>query len=64
MKYAIAIEPGTKKTAWGMTVPDLPGCFSAGDTLDKAMGNAREAIEAWIDAVIVDGEAILEPTAL
>jgi predicted RNase H-like HicB family nuclease len=30
MKFTIAIEPGTKKNAFGVAVPDLPGCFSAG----------------------------------
>ena len=39
-------------------MPDLAGCFSAGDTLDEAMVNAREAIEAWIDAVIEDGGTV------
>ena len=29
--------------AYGVVVPDLPGCFSTGDTLDKAVDNAREA---------------------
>ena len=38
MKFTIAIEPGTRKTAFDVVVPDLPGCFSAGDTEDgKAM---------------------------
>lgn len=64
MKYTIAIEPGTRKTAWGVVAPDLPGCFSAGDTLDEAMANAREAIEAWIDAVIEDGGEIPKPAQL
>jgi len=32
MKFTVAIEPGTKKAAFGVVVPDLPGCFSAGDT--------------------------------
>ena len=41
MKYPIAIEPGDDKHAYGVVVPDLPGCFSAGDTLDEAMDNAR-----------------------
>jgi predicted RNase H-like HicB family nuclease len=27
MKYPIAIEPGNAATAWGVVVPDLPGCF-------------------------------------
>lgn len=55
MKFIIAIEPGTKTTAFGVVVPDLPGCFSAGDTLDKAVDNAREAIDLWCETVIEDG---------
>jgi predicted RNase H-like HicB family nuclease len=46
MKFTIAIEAGTKKTAFGVVVPDLPGCFSAGDTVEEAFDNAREAIKA------------------
>ena len=48
MKFTIAIEPGTRKTAFGVIVPDLPGCFSAGDTVEDAFDNVREAIEAHI----------------
>jgi predicted RNase H-like HicB family nuclease len=44
MKFIIAIEAGTKKTAFGVVVPDLPGCFSAGDTVEEAYDNARKAI--------------------
>ena len=46
MKFAIAIEPATKKSAYGVVVPDLPGCFSAGDTVEDAFENARTAIDA------------------
>jgi predicted RNase H-like HicB family nuclease len=55
MKFIIAIEPGTETTAFGVVVPDLPGCFSAGETLDKAVDNAREAIDLWCETVIEDG---------
>jgi predicted RNase H-like HicB family nuclease len=61
MKYPIAIEPGDAGHAFGVTVPDLPGCFSAGDTLDEAIDNAKEAIELWLETVIDDGGAIPEP---
>ena len=44
MKFIIAMEPGTESTAWGVVVPDLPGCFSAGDTMDEAMEAARSAM--------------------
>lgn len=36
MHYFIAIELPKKDadTAYGVVVPDIPGCFSAGDTLN------------------------------
>jgi predicted RNase H-like HicB family nuclease len=58
MRYPIAIEPGTARTAFGVVVPDLPGCFSAGDTLDEAIANAEEAIAGWIDVTLDSGERI------
>lgn len=36
-------------------VPDLPGCFSAGDTMDEAVVNASEAIAGRVEAVLDDG---------
>ena len=64
MKFWIAIEPGTEDTAWGVVAPDLPGCFSAGDTLDEAMHNARDAIDLWCQTVIEDGGVIPSPGLL
>jgi predicted RNase H-like HicB family nuclease len=43
MRYPIAIERGTETAAYGVVVPDLPGCFPAGDTLDEARLDARAA---------------------
>lgn len=56
MKFIIAIEPGTSKTAFGVAVPDLPGCFSAGDTVEEAFDNAREAIEAHLEVLAEEGK--------
>ncbi len=64
MKYPIAIEPGDADHAYGVAVPDLPGCFSAGDTLDEAIDNAKEAIELWLETVLDDGGAIPEPRSI
>jgi predicted RNase H-like HicB family nuclease len=55
MRYPIAIEVGTEATAYGVVVPDLPGCFSAGDTIDEAISAAEEAAAAWIDATMDAG---------
>lgn len=62
MKFIVAIEPGDERHAFGVVVPDLPGCFSAGDTLDEALDNAKEAIDLWCETVIEDG-GMIPPTA-
>lgn len=57
MKFPIAIEPGDAKHAFGVVVPDLPGCFSAGDTIE-------EAIELSLEAAIDEGMPVPEPSAI
>lgn len=64
MRYPIAIEPGDEHHAFGVVVPDLPGCFSAGDSLDEAIDNTREAIELWLETVIDDGGTVPEPRSI
>jgi predicted RNase H-like HicB family nuclease len=64
MRYPVAIEPGTETTAFGVVVPDLPGCFSAGDTLDEALSGAEEAAAAWIDAALDAGDPVPTPSDL
>ena len=64
MRVPIAIEPGDERHASGVAVPDLPGCFSAGDTLDEAFVNAREAIELWLETALDDGGAVPDPQPL
>jgi len=58
------IEAGDENTAWGVVVPDLPGCFSAGDTLDEAMVAVEEAAAAWIDAALDAGREIPRPSSV
>jgi len=58
MRYAVAIEPATKGTCYGVAVPDLPGCFSAGDTLEEALAGAEESAAAWIDATLAAGDPV------
>jgi predicted RNase H-like HicB family nuclease len=43
---------------FGVTVPDLPGCFSAGDSFDEAVESAKEAIALHLEGMTEDGEAI------
>jgi predicted RNase H-like HicB family nuclease len=52
MRYPVAIEPGTETEAFGVVVPDLPGRFSAGDTMEEAMAKAEGDIAAWIETAL------------
>jgi antitoxin HicB len=41
--------------------PDLPGCFTEGDTIAEALENAKEALSGYLYAVIKAGDEIPEP---
>ena len=61
MHYPIILhhEAGT---TWGVTVPDLPGCFSAGGTEEEALRNAEEAIRTHIEVRLDEGMDVPEPS--
>jgi predicted RNase H-like HicB family nuclease len=61
MRY-IALVDG-KAGSYGVVVPDLPGCTSAGSTSDEALRNAVEAVRLWAEA-IDDGEALPPPRSV
>lgn len=61
MLYPVAIEPGTDSSVFGVVFPDVPGCFSAGDSMDEALENAKEALLLHLEELANDGQ--LPPVA-
>ena len=57
MRYPVVIHKD-RKSDYGVTVPDLPGCFSAGETMEDALTNAVEAIECHLEGLLLDGYEI------
>jgi predicted RNase H-like HicB family nuclease len=47
-----------KDSVYGVTVPDIPGCFSWGDTVEDAIRNTRQAILGHIEALLSEGMAV------
>ena len=43
-------------TSYGVTVPDIPGVFSYGDTFEHALLNAKEAITDHVMILLEDGD--------
>lgn len=44
MRTYFAIVHKDSESAYGLEFPDVPGCFSAGDTFEDAIANARDAL--------------------
>ena len=61
MKYPIVIHKDSDSD-YGVTFPDLPGCFSAGSTIEEAINMAQEAAECHIEGILVDSEPIPTPS--
>ena len=40
--------------------PSLPGCISQGHTKEEAIGNIKEAIQAYIEVLQEDGRPVPE----
>jgi predicted RNase H-like HicB family nuclease len=54
MKYTVVIRAGNEG-GYVATAPALPGCVSQGRTRRQTLRNAKEAIEAYIEALLEDG---------
>ena len=61
MLIPVAIHKDTD-SLYGVTVPDIPGCFSAGETIEEALSNTREAIVFHLEGMLEDGEAVTVST--
>ena len=58
VRFFPAIIEGDAETGYSVFFPDLPGCASAGATIDAAARNAEEALGGHLALMIRDGDAI------
>lgn len=61
MKYLVIIEP-CEDGGYSAYVPDLPVCFSVGETLEETRANIKEAIELYLDELKEEGKRIPIPS--
>jgi predicted RNase H-like HicB family nuclease len=61
MASYVALVHKDEGTSYGVSFPDVPGCVSAGDTLDEALANAAEALAGHLALMRADGDK--EPKA-
>lgn len=54
MRHTVILEKG-RESGFVAVCPALPGCVSQGRTRRETVKNIREAIEAYIEALLEDG---------
>lgn len=64
MRPYIALIHKDADSDYGVSFPDLPGCISAGSTLDEARAMAAEALALHLEGLAADGEAPPAPSSL
>lgn len=63
MKYPVAIHKDAD-SCFGVSVPDIPGCFSAGDTIEEALATTSETISGHLELLAEGGEVAPAPSAI
>jgi len=48
MKFRVVIEYDPETASFSAVCPELPGCASAGDSVDEARRNMEEAIRLYL----------------
>lgn len=61
LPYRLEIIPDTCEGGFSARYPDLPGCITCADSLEKVVSNAMDAKKAWLEAALEGGTEISEP---
>jgi len=57
LKYTVILIP-EEKGGYSVEVPALPGCYKQGETKEKAISMAKEAIELYLESCQAHNELI------
>ncbi len=60
-KYEIILYWNEEDAVFVAEVPELSGCMAHGDSQEKTLANAQEAIQLWIDTANEFGDLVPEP---
>lgn len=61
-RYVVVVDG--KPGAYGMYVPDMPGCTSMGDTIAELLANAQEALQLWAEDAVNSKEGLPKPRSI
>lgn len=58
LRYEIVLKP--EADGWSASIPELPGCLGAGDTIAEALEMLQDAKHSWMEASLLKGLPIPE----
>jgi len=61
LPYKAEVTPDMDEGGFVASYPELVGCVTCGETMEKALANLLDAKKAWLEAAIEDGLEIPEP---
>ena len=62
MTNYLAVIHKEKKSDFGVSFPDFPGCITAGRTVDEAKDMAHEALQGHVAMMVEAGLALPAPS--
>jgi predicted RNase H-like HicB family nuclease len=60
-RYSMIIQWSDEDQAYIVTVPELPGCITHGNTYEEAARQGQDAIESWIMVALADNDPVPPP---
>ena len=64
MPYRMELVEDPDEGGFVVSYPDLPGCITCGETVERAIANAQDAKKAWLEPARGEGIEIHEPDSL
>lgn len=64
MPYRMELVEDPDEGGFVVSYPDLPGCITCGETVERAIANAQDAKKVWLEAALKEGIEIHEPDSL
>ncbi len=61
IKYELIIYWSDEDQSFVVEVPELPGCMADGETYERAVANAQQVIQEWVETARELGRPIPEP---
>jgi predicted RNase H-like HicB family nuclease len=54
MRFRVVLEKDEEVGGYVVSCPSLPGCLSQGETIEEALENIKEAIQACLESLAED----------